>query len=117
MRSSVTKEKTANVIKFKSPFVDGKESETLNELMAEGLIGDEIDDLEDLLSEFDTQELAEQEFEENGTDFFSAKNRDFNLSFQDDSIKMTEVLLEQTREIKTDLKKLKYFLDEMNLDS
>jgi hypothetical protein len=77
----------------------------------------ESDPLEDLLNEF--EDLTEDDLKAEKDDyiFHHQEKKDFNLSYKDDSISMTEKLLNQTRFLREDLKRLSYYLDEMNMDS
>lgn len=75
------------------------------------------DPLEDLLNEF--VDLDESDFAEDAKDFILDNRSDeqFNFSYKDDPVHMTEVLLKQNERLNEDLKRLSYYLDEMNFES
>lgn len=75
------------------------------------------DPLEDLLNEF--EDLDESDFVEDTKDFILDNRNDeqFNFSYKDDPVHMTEVLLKQNERLNEDLKRLSYYLDEMNFES
>lgn len=67
------------------------------------------DPLWDVYNEFGTEtEIVEIED--------SPKLRTKNYSYQDDVSELTEKLLDKTRTIKLNLRKMKYFLDEAGID-
>lgn len=67
------------------------------------------DPIEELLNEFH-QEIDPAE------DVIMTKERDFKLQYKNTPRHMTDTLLAQIGEIKDDIKRLSYYLDEMNLD-
>jgi hypothetical protein len=116
--NEATEEHPSNVIEVS--FSSKKEDHSLDIEHPASVWFDETlsnDPLEDLLNEF--EDLTEEDLvvEKEDYIFHHQKKKDFNLSYKEDSISMTEKLLDQTRHLREDLKRLSYYLDEMNIDS
>jgi hypothetical protein len=74
----------------------------------------EVDDpLSELLNEFN--ELVDDPVEEDYI-FHHQKPWDYQVNLQDDLRLMADTVLGQIKRLKEDAKRLKYYLDEMNLD-
>lgn len=85
-----------------------------NELSEEiELLLDLDDPLEELLNEFNDQdsEYSSDPFIETG------KAQNYKLSFSDTTLHMTDTLIKQMSQIKDDIDRLSYYLDEMNIDN
>ncbi|MAF98129.1 MAG: hypothetical protein CMH26_05790 [Micavibrio sp.] len=76
------------------------------------LLLDLDDPLEELLNEFDDHQ------DETSIDPFIEMNKseNFKLSFKDTPMHMTDTLIKQMGQIKEDINRLSYYLDEMNID-
>ncbi len=76
----------------------------------------DCDPLEDLLSEF--EDLTEEDLTVEKDDFIfhHQQKENFNLSYKDDAITMTDKLLKQTKFLREDIKRLAYYLNEMNIE-
>ncbi len=116
---NVTEEQTSNVIEVS---FSSKTEQLSQEL--ESLLGQQIDDLleddplEDLLSEFDDQEeAAAQIIAAKEKCLFLMDTSAFKLDYQDSPIFMGDTLIKQTEILKDDLKRLSYYLDELNIEA
>ncbi|MEE2670681.1 MAG: hypothetical protein VYA54_03170 [Bdellovibrionota bacterium] len=71
------------------------------------------DPLEELLNEFeDAEDLPTAE------PFIKVdKAQDYRLQMQDTALHMTDMLLAQMKQVKEDVQRLSYYLDEMNIDN
>lgn len=78
----------------------------------------EDDPLNDLLTEFDDLVDEEEDIieEEDTFIFHHQKPWDYQVQFDDDVRSMADTILDQIKRLKEDSKRLKYYLDEMNLD-
>jgi hypothetical protein len=79
------------------------------------------DPLSDLLHEFDDLVLKEDDSEdivENRDEyiFHHQKSWDYQVKYNDDLCFMADTVLDQIKRLKEDSKRLKYYLDEMNLE-
>ena len=72
------------------------------------------DPLVDLLHEFD--DLIEEIDQNEEYIFHHQKPWDYQVSFSDDSRFMADKILDQIKRLKDDAKRLRYYLDEMNID-
>lgn len=84
----------------------------------------ESDPLDDLLSEFNhlvdedlINELEESTMEKEDFIFNHQQNWDFTIDHEDDPRFMADTILDQIKRLKEDSKRLKYYLNEMNIDS
>ena len=75
----------------------------------------EIDPIEDLLSDLDDDYFEDVDKKEDFI-FHHQNNWDYSLSMKDSSTEMADTLLKQTERLTEDIKRLKYYLDEMNID-
>ena len=77
------------------------------------LLLDLDDPLEELLNEFEDSQ------EESSLDPFIEVNKseNYKLSFSDTPLHMTDTLIKQMSQIKEDIHRLSYYLDEMNIDN
>jgi len=80
------------------------------------------DPLEELLNEFnhlvDEDLIGELENEPSEEFIFNhQRNWDFEVTTQDEPKFMAETILDQIKRLKEDSKRLKYYLNEMNIDS
>lgn len=76
---------------------------------------EEIDDpLQDLLNEG----MIEDEIEEESEHYIFAHDKSWNysVSMEDTALEMSSNLSSQISRLKEDIKRLKYYLDEMNID-
>ncbi len=82
------------------------------------LVGNEpIDDpLEDLLNEFAEFEEDEVVNEKEDFIFHHGSGEDFNINLKHSTVRITDLLIEQTQRIKEDISRLTYYLDEMYID-
>ena len=69
------------------------------------------DPIEDLLQEFD------QELDMAGEMSLESPDQKYKLSYGDTTRHMTDVLLSQTKQLRENMSRLTYYLDEMNLES
>lgn len=116
--NDVTEENPSNVIEVS--FSSKKEGHSLDiEHPASVWFDNNLDNdpLDDLLNEFEDLTEEDMVVEKEDFIFHHQKKKDFNLSYKEDSISMTEKLLDQTRFLREDLKRLAYYLDEMNIES
>lgn len=78
------------------------------------------DPLADLLSELNDIDLEDCDFEGEEEDedfiFHHQKNWDFQVSLEDSPKVMADTIVEQIKRLKDDSKRIKYYLDEMNLN-
>lgn len=77
----------------------------------------ESDPLNDLLDEFSHLEF-EHALDDKKEDFIfhHQKRWNFNVSILDSTEEMVQTITKQTKRLREDVKRLKYYLDEMNLD-
>jgi hypothetical protein len=73
------------------------------------------DPLEVLLSELDEGLFEEEEIQEDFI-FHHQETYDYKLSSKDSLRSMSETVLKQSNRLKEDVKRLKYYLDELNVD-
>ena len=143
--NDVTEEKHSNVIEVsfssgRKARSHADESIEIDQWFDNNSAGDDL--LEDLLNEFSGLEAEVNELEQN---LLSGENRlfsddqkagqkethelknvkenskltslpDYKLSYQDESIAMADTLIAQSKRINDDINRLKYFLDEMNMN-
>ena len=78
----------------------------------------EDDPLNDLLTEFDDLIDDEDDFEQEEEEFIfhHQKPWDYQVKYDDDLRLMADTVMDQIKRLKEDAKRLKYYLDEMNLD-
>lgn len=77
------------------------------------------DPINDLLSEFDDlidDDEIEDGFEEEVFIFHHQKPWDYQVKYDDDLRVMGDIVIDQIKRLKEDAKRLKYYLDEMNID-
>ncbi len=76
----------------------------------------DLDPLEELLAEGGLEELFEEDEQEE--DYIHAHSRqwDFSASFQDDAMELASSIQKQIKRLKEDSKRIKYYLDELNID-
>ncbi|MCO4754646.1 MAG: hypothetical protein KC478_09185 [Bacteriovoracaceae bacterium] len=76
----------------------------------------DLDPLEELLAEGGFEELFEEDVQEE--DYIHAHSRpwDFSSSFQDDALDLAANIQKQIKRLKEDSKRIKYYLDELNID-
>ena len=79
------------------------------------------DPLADLLNEFSGIDLEAYDFddeeEEEDYIFSHQKNWDFQVSIEDSPKAMADMIVEQIKRLKDDSKRIKYYLNELNLNS
>lgn len=69
----------------------------------------------ELLHEFD--DLVDEEIPEEDTFIFHhQKPWDYQVQYDDDARQMADTIIDQIKRLKEDSKRLKYYLDELNLD-
>lgn len=75
------------------------------------------DPLNDLLTEFDDL-IDDDDFIDKEEEFIfhHQKPWDYQVQFDDDLRHMADTVMDQIKRLKEDAKRLKYYLDEMNLD-
>ncbi len=79
------------------------------------------DPLADLLNEFSEMDLDECDFEDEPEEedyiFHHQKNWDFQVSIDDSPKMMADTIVEQIKRLKDDSKRIKYYVNELNLNS
>ena len=115
MKQTSDAEREDNVIKlsFKQNYDPNAIAHDIAHPASKHFIDD--DPLNDLLTEFDHLIEDEDEFEEEFI-FHHQKPWDYQVRFDDDLRTMADSVLDQIKRLKEDAKRLKYYLDEMNLD-
>jgi hypothetical protein len=79
------------------------------------------DPLADLLNEFSEIDLEAYDFDDEDEEedyiFNHQKNWDFQVSVEDSPKAMADTIVEQIKRLKDDSKRIKYYLNELNLNS
>jgi hypothetical protein len=87
-----------------------------------------LDPLDEILTEFedldlnlDIDELEDNDFQDNGSNdsdfiFHHQKSWDYQLDLSDSTTEMADIVLQQIKRLKEDSKRIKYYLNELNLD-
>jgi hypothetical protein len=108
----ITKSSTTNVIEVR--FDRRVEKISQPEANNEQILLDD-DPLEELLSELDECLFEDEEVQEDYI-FHHQEKWDYNITQKDSLRSMSDSVLKQTNRLKEDVKRLKYYLDEMNLE-
>lgn len=74
------------------------------------------DVLDELLGEFEDLSSLDSEESKEHFIYHHEKGWDFQLSYNDDCVKMSETVAKQVSRLKEDVKRIRYYLDELNLD-
>jgi hypothetical protein len=113
-------EDNTNVIEIK--FGTDREVEIPNEIShpaSNRYLPEDLSDdpLADLLGEFDDLENEETQLEQQEDYLFHVENyQDSKLEATQNSLEMSEILLTKIKKLKEDMKRTKYYLDELNLE-
>ena len=104
---------TSNVIEVKFSNIDLTSSSDEYRYHLDSLVDLTDDPIEDLLNEFESQ--WEDDLDKKSEDFNQIE--DYKVSYKQDLLDMGANLIEQVKAIREKTLRLKYYLDELNIDS
>ena len=107
----ITDDQQSNVIEMR--FKSGAEKRVQDKLAKP--MSFDIDPLEDLLAEFGDIEQEEVDFQFE-TKIPLTSSEQYKLNYQDSPVSMGDTLIEQAKVLREELKRLNYYLDEMNIE-